>query len=110
MTRSLCLALVAASLFAAPALAQTDDNLVKVVVRYGDLNLDTPTGARTLLDRIEAAANEACGGKPDIRDLGALARFDRCRPAAAHRAVSQVDAPRALAMAHREGISPLARR
>jgi UrcA family protein len=80
------------------------------VVAYGDLNLDTPAGSRTLLARIDVAASQACGGQPDVRDLGRIARFDACRAEATHRAVSELDAPRALAVAHREGFSPLARR
>ena len=100
----------AAALYAAPALAQTDEAAPAMTVRYGDLDLNAPAGARAMLQRIDVAAADVCGGMPDIRDPGRLAAFDRCRTAAAHRAVSEVDAPLVSAAAHGAGLSTLARR
>jgi UrcA family protein len=85
---------------AAPVLAQTSDTVPSVSVKYGDLNIGSPTGAQVLLRRIEAAANTACGGAPDIRQLSQLASFEACRRSAVARAVVAVDSPTLTAMAH----------
>jgi UrcA family protein len=85
---------------AAPVLAQTSDPVPSVSVRYGDLNIGSPAGARSLLRRIEAAANMACGGAPDIRELDQWASFEACRGSAVARAVAAVDSPTLTAMAH----------
>jgi UrcA family protein len=36
----------------------------QVEVRHGDLDLATGSGARTMLERLSAAASDACGGRP----------------------------------------------
>jgi len=100
----------AAALAAAPAFAQTDAAAPSMVVRYADLDLSDPAGAHAMLRRIDVAAAEVCGGQPDIRDLGRLTAFQRCRAVAAHRAVSRLDAPLVTAAAQSAGLSTLARR
>ena len=95
----LCLAAATALSCAAPALALTPDTVPSVTVKYGDLNIGSQTDARVLLERIEVAANTACGGAPDIRQLNQLARFEACRTSAVARAVAAVDSPRLTAMA-----------
>ena len=105
-TPVLCLALAAALSCAAPALAQTSlaqtsDTVPSVAVKYGDLDLGSPAGAQRLLKRIEAAANTACGGAPDIRQLNQWTSFEACRRSAVARAVVAVDSPMLAAMAHR---------
>jgi len=100
----------AAALCAAPAFAQTDEAAPAMTVRYGDLDLNNPAGARAMLQRIDLAATDVCGGIPDLRDPGRLAAFNRCRATAAHRAVSELDAPLVSAAAHGAGLSTLARR
>ena len=96
----LCLAAAATLSCAAPALAQTSDTVPSVSVKYSDLSIGSPAGAQVLLKRIEAAANTACGGAPDIRQLNQLASFEACRRSAVARAVVAVDSPMLTAMAH----------
>ena len=100
----LCLAAAATLSCVAPVLAQTSDTVPSVSVKYGDLNIGSPAGAQVLVRRIDAAANTACGGKPDIRQLNQLADFEACRRSAVARAVVAVDSPVLTAMAH--GRSP----
>jgi len=78
---------------AASVLARTSDTVPSVLVKYGDLNVSSPAGAQVLLKRIEAAANTACGGAPDIRQLNQRASFEACRRSAVARAVVAVDSP-----------------
>jgi UrcA family protein len=98
---ALSLAAAAALSCAAPALAQTSDSVRSVAVKYGDLNIGSPAGAQVLLKRIGAAANTACGGAPDIRELSRWPSFEACRRSAVDRAVVAVDSPMLTAMAHR---------
>ena len=97
----LCLAAAATLSCAAPVLAQTSDTVPSVTVKYGDLNIGSRAGAQVLLKRIEAAANTACGGAPDIRQLDQLAGIEACRRSAVARAVVAVDSPMLTATAHR---------
>ena len=99
-TPVLCLAAAAALSCAAPALAQTSDTVPSVSVKYSDANIGSPAGAQVLLKRIEAAANTACGGAPDIRQLDRWASFEACRTSAVARAVAAIDSPMLTAMAH----------
>ena len=94
------LAAAAALLCAAPVLAQTSVTVPSVLVKYGDLNIGSRAGAQVLLRRIEVAANTACGGEPDIRQLSQLASFEACRRSAVARALVGVDSPMLTAMAH----------
>jgi UrcA family protein len=82
-----------------PALAQISDTVPSVTVKYGDLNIGSRPGAQMLLKRIEAAANTACGGAPDIRQLNQLASFETCRRSAIARAVVGVGSPALTAVA-----------
>jgi UrcA family protein len=94
----LCLAAAATLSYAAPVLAQTSHTVPGVSVKYGDVNIGSPSGAQVLLKRIEAAANTACGGVPDIRQLRQLASFEACRKSAVARAVAAVHSPMLTAM------------
>lgn len=96
----LCLAAAATLSCAIPAFAQTSDTVPSVAVKYSDLNIGSRAGAQVLLKRIDAAANTACGGAPDIRQLNQLASFEACRRSAVARAVVAVDSPMLTAMAH----------
>ena|SRR5579885_573204 len=100
LTTALCLAAAATMTGAAPAVAQISDAVLSVSVKYRDLNLGSRAGAQVLLERIEAAAKTACGGPPDIRQLGQLASFEACRRSAVARAVVAVDSPTLTEMAH----------
>jgi UrcA family protein len=109
-TPVLCLAAAATLTCAAPVLAQTSDTAPSVAVKYRDLNIGSPAGARILLERIEAAASTACGGAPDIRQLDRWASFEACRKSAVARAVVAVDSPMLTAVAHRGPPASLAAR
>ena len=106
----LCLAAAATLSGAAPVLAQTSDAVPSVLVKYRDLDIGSPAGAQVLLKRIEAAANTACGGAPDIRQLSQWASFEACRKSAVARAVVAVDSPMLTAMAHSRARASLAAR
>ncbi len=96
----LCLAAAATLSCATAALAQIADTVPSVTVKYSDLNIGARPGAQLLLRRIESAANTACGGAPDIRQLDRLASFEACRRAAVARAVVAINSPMLTAMAH----------
>ena len=106
----LCLAAAVTLSCAAPVLAQTSDTVPSVSVKYGDLNIGSPAGARVLLERIEAAADTACGGAPDIRQLKQLGSFEACRRSAVTRAVVAVDSPMLMATAHNDSPARFAAR
>lgn len=64
-----------------------------VRVPYADLDLHAAPGARVMLGRIMSAADRACGGAPDIRELARQALYDRCVRDAATVAVRELHAP-----------------
>ena len=68
-----------------------------IAVRYGDIDLAAPAGAAAMLARLEAAASDACGGRPRNRMdpiLPAKQRaYRRCRIAALDAATLQLGAP-----------------
>jgi UrcA family protein len=97
--RALSALIVAASAVALPAAAQSVDEPVSVTVSYADLDIGHQAGAATLLHRLQTAAVQACGGAPDIRVLGEVAAFDKCRRAAVSRAVAEVHSPMLTALA-----------
>ena len=69
-----------------------------VVVRYDDLNLATAAGAQALYARISAAADRACGGAPDIRELRQHQSYRTCVDESVERAVKKVDNARLQAL------------
>ncbi|MGH6993153.1 MAG: UrcA family protein, partial [Caulobacteraceae bacterium] len=78
--------------------AQTDPG-ISVRVQTADLDLSTSAGAHALLQRIDWAANAACGGAPDIRLLSQVQQYQSCRKSAIEGAVSQVHSPMVASMA-----------
>ena len=74
-----------------------DEQPPAMVVRYGDLNLATDSGARVLLARIHFAADAVCPAA-DKRDLERLAARNRCVRLATARAVQQVGNARVAAV------------
>jgi UrcA family protein len=95
---ALCLA---ASAVAHPAAAQSVDEPISVTVTYADLDISHQAGAAALLQRLQAASVKACGGAPDVRVLGQVAAFDKCRREAVSRAVDQIHAPLLTALAQK---------
>ncbi len=72
--------------------------VARVVVGYGDLDLDTERGAAALQRRIAAAARQVCGA-PSPRDLRLHRMAQECMSEAISRAVDDVGSPR-LAKLH----------
>ena len=71
----------------------TTKNVRQAVVSYADLNLETESGAKTLVRRIKFAARRVCG----VNDAGLMAiefraQLHRCAEQATARAISDVDA------------------
>jgi UrcA family protein len=58
-------------------------------VKFGELNLDAPSGVSTLYQRIHAAAQRVCG--PESRDLARLQQRKTCINEAETNAVKQVN-------------------
>lgn len=85
MTKLALSALAAASvslLAVAPAAAEE----FTVEVPYSDLDLSSPTGARTLAQRVDAACE-----RPDIRDLKAVSAWQACKDSARNSAMEQLN-------------------
>lgn len=85
---------------ATPAAASKPPSLIiaHVEVRHGDLNLATGAGAGTMLERLSAAASNACGGRPRPTSSDPLGpskqrAYRLCRIAAIDTATLRLDAP-----------------
>ena len=81
MKNIIALAALSAAAFAAfPCQAQSNaaDEGFIAVVPYGDLNLASAAGARTLENRVEAAADRICGF-PQAPGLTEALRVQDCR-------------------------------
>jgi UrcA family protein len=93
----LCFALSAqAGDDAAPGTIRT-----QVVVTFDDLNQASPAGARTLYARLKSAAQQACGNRPDGRDLQGYMDYQACYDKALDKAVRKVDSAQLQAL-HRK--------
>jgi UrcA family protein len=93
---ALAACLLGGALSAAHA-ASPADGVPTMVVSYGDLNLSTDDGARTLYRRIAAAARQVCPLE-DPRDLVGTAHSNACRTQAVARAVRDINSPRVAAL------------
>lgn len=74
------------------ASAQSSLDGVSVKVSRAGLDLNTESGARTLLKRIETAAAEVCGGEPSNR-LDRFQKFRPCTREVVQRTVSGINSP-----------------
>ena len=103
MTKSFTTRLVGLTAIAASALAisahafaqsagQGYDQSSHVRVSYSDLDTSRPEGRAELKSRIEAAAEQACGGPVDVRDLDRQAWASQCRARAIQSAMSRFSA------------------
>ena len=73
------------------ARSATPDQPASVKVAYGDLNLASEKGTRTLYARITAAARQVCGADSvDMRDLQAFSAERACERQAIANAVHDV--------------------
>lgn len=104
-------ALAAFAVFTMPAphadAAQPERHAVKVA--YGDLNLDSEAGARTMLNRLERAASNACGFEATARGF-ASSRQRKCADRAVARAVERLGVPAVSAIHASRGQTYLAAR
>lgn len=91
--------ILAATIFAAlscsvATLSFASDNFdsLQVKVKYGDLNISNESGATTLYNRIQSAADTVC--EPfNSRDLGQRRLFSACLHKAISDAVNAIDQP-----------------
>lgn len=80
-----------------------------VQVSYSDLNINTEAGAVALLDRINHAARQACGGSPflhpmyNVAPAAVTADFAKCYHNAVAGAVASVGAPALSTVYARQG-------
>lgn len=101
MKTTLIAAALALASFSAISSAQADNwsnTAPQVNVPYGDLNLSSPAGAQSMLNRIKAAASHVCGGSPDNRDISGKRFYRSCVKLATDTAVAQVSAPLVTAL------------
>lgn len=49
-----------------------------IEVPYGDLDLNHPSGAKTMMFRLRNASTDACGGMPNIREMRERRVFKIC--------------------------------
>jgi UrcA family protein len=88
-----CLAVAAP--FAAQAVT-ADTAIPTRIVRYADLNLQSPEGVRRLYSRIKLAADEVC--EPAYFGLAASTDERQCRYRAMNDAISAVGSPSLTAL------------
>ena len=97
-------AVVTAVALASGAFAQEQQGVSvrTVTVRFGDLDLSTTAGAKTLYQRIRGAARTVCGEEEDY-DLGLDSRryWNSCYQSAVNGAVDKVHSP-LLRAVHRQ--------
>jgi UrcA family protein len=98
MIRSIAFAALAVVAIAAPSNAYQFQNTSRVAVSYADLDLSRDVGVQILLSRLRTASDVACGSRPDIRDLGRVARYQSCFNTAMDDAVRQTHIPRVAAL------------
>lgn len=104
---SILMTIFAGAIFSAPAHAQVPAAAPgkQVAVHYADLDLTRHDGAAALIVRIEAAAAQACGPAPDIRELSRSDLYRKCIADGVARGVAAVDAPMVTELYH-DGAGP----
>jgi UrcA family protein len=75
------------------AAATPDNDAPSIVVRYGDLNLQTDAGLRTLYRRLSVAATRVCPVPASNHDLATLDAARSCQSAAIARATRSLHDP-----------------
>jgi len=93
VARALLAGMVGSVSLAAQAGAPAQPTLVTthVTVQYSDLDIAGTAGARTLYARLRAAAQEACGPTPLVREHREWADYRACHDRALNEAVREVD-------------------
>lgn len=87
------LALAAVCLAAGFASAHTIEGGDSATVRYSELDLTRPQGAKVLVGRIKQAARTVCGPRPSLFALADYDRYVACSRQATGAAVERLDAP-----------------
>ena len=64
----------------------------KVVVKFGDLNPESPEGIAVLYQRVHTAARQVCE-RSSPRDLGPMTSSDGCVAAATAQAIASINIP-----------------
>ena len=92
----------AATLFAAAAQAEVPAPATakQVTVHYADLDIGHRAGAGELIARLNAAAAQACGPAPDIRELELSRYYRQCIADAVTRGVESVNTPAVTELFH----------
>jgi len=100
MNKILTLALSASlvALAIAPAASASAQETFAVTVKYSDLNIASPEGAKTLYQRITKGAEQGCGEQPEFRDLAAHGVWRSCVKDAVDHAVQRLNAPMVTAL------------
>jgi UrcA family protein len=86
-----------APIMAQAAPAQSDGDTPQIVVKYADLNTATPAGQAVLRNRLSTAAEQVCGGRPNILQVADNQRFDACVNRALGAALAKIPAPHMVA-------------
>jgi UrcA family protein len=82
----IALAVASASAVSAQAQSAASRDAAQAAVRYSDLDLSTPAGAKTLHGRIVRAAKMVCGDDGHSRDLAAQIATRKCKKVALEQA------------------------
>jgi UrcA family protein len=90
------IALTAAILlaFGVVSRAEANEQVRSETVRFGDLNVGTPSGAQALYDRIHAAAKRVCSDSDPIQRLAS----DACARKAEASAIGKLSLPQLTAL------------
>lgn len=78
--KKIAFAAIAAAVSLAAVAPVAAQDVTQVAVRYGDLDFSSPAATQIFGNRLEAGADAVCG-RPNIRDLKAVAASQECRDA-----------------------------
>ena len=99
MTRTLALTVASALALASTPVA-AESLFRSEVVRYGDLDLESPQGADALIRRIENAAENVCDSDQVHRPTDTLANSQACAAETTDEAISDTNHPTVIARYH----------
>lgn len=71
-------------------------------VPYGDLDLDNPAGAKTMMFRLRNASMQACGGQPFILEVRERRIFKTCLRQTMAAAIDDLKSPQVAALFQEE--------
>ena len=91
--------------FSGASLADGNSDVRQLTVKYGDLNVTNPDGARQLYKRISAAAWKVCA--PPDSSMAYMSETERCVHKAIADAVTAVNQPALFAAYNEKNKTPL---